>query len=361
MLSLKRLIITQFKNYSYSDFEFSENIVGISGPNGIGKTNILDAIYYCCLTKSYFSSTEQINIKFNFEGFRLEGNFNLNNNDKTVVCIYRNQKKEISLNGNIYEKVSSHIGLLPAVMITPGDISLINEGSEIRRRFLDALISQINKEYLISLLKYNRLIQQRNSLLKSWNVNADAELLDVIDEQLLKPAEYIFNERALFLKNLIPIIQEVHSQIASGEAIVDIRYSSQLSNENFKDLLRQSRNKDVQLQRTTTGVHKDDLLFYLQEGTFKNIASQGQKKSLLFALKLAEYKYILSQKDACILLLDDVFEKLDEQRIENLMKIVCSGKKGQVFITDTHSERLTKAISSVTKNFQLVELGNISE
>lgn len=357
MLYLKQIILTHYKNYKYFEAGFNKSIVGICGLNGKGKTNLLDAIYYCCFTKSYFGGTEQMNTKFGFEGFRIEGKFELNSKKEEVICIYRGGlKKEISLNGVQYEKFSQHIGLLPVVMIAPDDIELIIGGSEGRRKYLDTMMSQLNGDYLNNLIIYNKVLSQRNSLLKNWNENANEELLEILTGQLQSPCEFIFEARKVFFNELLPKVNSFYYKIAPDDQSFEVQYQSQLHRDSFKDLMSLNKNKDIITQRTNAGIHKDDIAFFLKSSVFKSIASQGQKKSLLFALKLAEYEIILNHKEACILLLDDIFEKLDAERMNNLLNWVCKNNKGQVFITDTHRERLEETFNKLEIEAQIIEL-----
>lgn len=359
MLHLNNIKLTQFKNYKFFDIAFNKNIIGICGANGMGKTNLLDAIYYCCFTKSYFGGTDQLNTKFGYDGFRLDANFTLNNKTENVICVYRDySKKELSLNGIAYEKFSKHIGLLPVVMIAPDDINLITGGSEGRRKFLDTMMSQLNDVYLKNLINYNKILIQRNSLLKTWNEKPDDELLNILSSQMEGPAEYIFNARKEFLKELLPKVNSLYYKIAPDEQHFEVQYQSQMNNISFSNLMLENKKKDIITQRTNGGIHKDDMVFLLQSNSFKNIASQGQKKSLLFALKLAEYELILKHKQACILLLDDIFEKLDSVRMNNLMTHVCKNKTGQVFITDTHRQRIEETFSGLDVDAQIIELTN---
>ena len=396
MFRLTKITITQFKNYSFSTFNFTERVIGICGLNGCGKTNLLDAIYFLCFTKSYFTKSDVLNIQFEKDGFRLEGNgvsipvfFNqekkkfinvheakdiapellIDENEHLsessqkqdqIICIYRGAgKKEFLLNGVSYNKYSEHIGKYPCVMIAPDDAELITGGSEDRRRFIDTLISQIDPHYLQQLIIYTKVLQQRNSLLKRFaeQGKTDWALLEVLDEQLLQPGKYIYTVRSQVTIQLIPLVQQFYKQIANNEEDVTLHYQSQLNNGTFESILNQFRTKDFLLQRTNGGIHKDEIGMELNGQNFKNFASQGQRKSLLFALKLAEFELLkLNKGFAPILILDDVFEKLDDNRMSNLLHWVCNENDGQVFISDTHHERLQKAFTNLNTAFQIIEL-----
>lgn len=359
MLRIKSISITQFKNYNNRSFQFNDRIVGICGNNGVGKTNLLDAIHYLCFTKSYFTR-DALNIQNGQTGFRVDGDLAINEKKEKAVCILRETgKKEFSINDAGYEKFSEHIGRYPCVIIAPDDIQIITDGSEERRRFLDALLSQTDKEYLKSLISYNKILVQRNSLLKSFyeTGNKDLSLLDVFDQQLVKPGEYIFNTRKQFLISFLPVVKKMYNEIAKQEEDTELHFQSELNQCTFTELLHLNRQRDIAAQRTTGGIHRDDLVFNLNGQLFKNIASQGQRKSLLFALKLAEMDVLRENKGfAPLLLLDDVFEKLDEDRIANLLRRVCVENDGQVFITDTNQQRLTQHLDEMSIKYQLIQL-----
>jgi len=359
----KKITLTGYKNYQTTTFDFTERIVGICGLNGKGKTNLLDAINYLCFTKSYFSKSDVLNIRFGEEGFRLEGNLqneNEENKSQKIVCIYRAwQKKEFYLDGVAYEKFSHHIGKFPCVIIAPDDIEMITGGSEERRKFIDTLISQIDAEYLQQLIIYNRVLAQRNGFLKNETLRGrfDFALLETLDQQLITPGNYIHKTRKEFFQKLFPLVQQFYKNISGNNEVVSLEYNSLLNENNFEELLIASRQKDRLAQRTNVGIHKDDLIFLLHENVFKSIASQGQRKSLLFACKLAEFEILKKVKGfPPILLLDDVFEKLDESRIKNLLKYVCQENVGQVFITDTHADRLENSLSQFGNAVQIIEL-----
>lgn len=358
-----KISLTDYKNYHNRTFDFTERLVGICGLNGKGKTNLLDAINYLCFTKSYFTKSDTLNTHFEKEGFRLEGELQNQIDDEQpqkIVCIYRaSQKKEFYLDDVAYEKFSHHIGKFPCVVIAPDDIGMITGGSEERRKFLDTLISQVDSEYLRQLITYNKVLAHRNSFLKNEanTGNFDFALLETFDLQLIPPAIYIHKVRKQFSKKLFPLVQQFYKSISGNNEDVSLEYNS-LQNENsFEELLIAARQKDRLTQRTNVGIHKDDLIFLLHENVFKTIASQGQRKSLLFACKLSEFEILKTVKGfPPLLLLDDVFEKLDEGRIKNLLQYVCSENNGQVFITDTHADRLEEALSQFGDTVQIIEL-----
>lgn len=360
MFRLTKIAITQFKNYNLSSFNITERIIGICGLNGRGKTNLIDAIFYCCFTKSYFSKTDGLNIQFDKDGFRLESLFELDGEIQKIVCIHRTMgKKELMLNDVPYEKFSKHIGRFPVVMIAPDDIEMITGGSEERRKFIDTVMSQMDGDYLQQLIQYNKILLQRNSLLKRFaeQGKTDQPLLEVINDQLVKPGNFIYSKRKIFTRELMPLIQKFYHQIADNDEVISLQFDSHLNEYSFENLLNQFREKDLMLQRTNTGIHKDDISMQLNGQPFKTTASQGQRKSLLFALKLAEFELLKQNKGFTpLLLLDDVFEKLDDNRMQQLLQWVCIENEGQVFITDTHKHRLEEAFHGLNTKIQIIEL-----
>jgi DNA replication and repair protein RecF len=360
MLFLRSISLIQFKNYSNRSFDIGERIIAICGNNGAGKTNLLDAVHYLCFTKSYFTRSDSNTVQQGKSGFRIEGNFVLNDNPEKVICILReNGKKEFSVNDRVYEKFSQHIGRYPCVVIAPDDAILITGGSEERRKFLDALLSQLDPVYLQHLIGYNKLVQQRNALLKSFAETGDKNfsLLEVLDDQVIREGEYVFNVRKEFVVSFLPAVKRLYQEITSQPEEVNLLYESELLQVSFEELLRMTRQRDCLMQRTSAGIHRDDIEISLGNQLFRNIASQGQRKSLLFALKLAEMEVLKKEKGfPPLLMLDDVFEKLDESRIGNLLRKVCAGNDGQVFITDTNQDRLKQHLDALSVNYQLIEL-----
>jgi len=360
MLSLKTLTLIQFRNYIQKQFEFNARIVGIVGANGTGKTNILDAIYYLSFTKSYFSRPDAQNVHHAYQGLRVDGQFDIAGNATQVTCILRETgKKEFYFDEELYPKLSQHIGKIPTVMIAPDDVQIITGSSEERRKLIDSLLSQIDANYLRLLIQYNKVLQQRNSLLK---LNAeqgylDEILLGTLDQLLIQYGTPIFEIRTNLLNEWLPLIQQLYISIAGNADAIDIQYHSNLQNNSFENLLHQALPKDKAIQRTSVGIHKDDLIITIQEQSFKQEASQGQRKSLLFAIRLAEWELLKKAKGfSPILLLDDIFEKLDEQRMAHLLGWVATSTDGPVFITDTHKARVADLLGRYIENYQLIEL-----
>jgi len=359
-MHLKKLTLLNFKNCSDVVLDFSENVICFLGNNGQGKTNILDAIFYLSYTKSYFSSIDSHNIQFGLPFFVISGEFSLQDEIVSLNCAVKLGKKKIfRKNKQIYTKLAEHIGEFPVVMITPYDINLILEGSEIRRKFIDSLISQFNRKYLDCLIDYNKLLQQRNIILKKWSdtgVNQES-LLDVIDFQLISKGEYIYKTRNSFLIDFIPEFSFYYKNIAQSEEDVELIYQSALSNNNFKDILKTNLQKDIKLRYTSEGIHRDDLLFKIHKYPLKKYGSQGQQKSFLIALKLAKLNFIKKKKEYYpILLLDDIFDKLDDNRVSYLINLIKDDKLGQVFITETSLSRIPDILSKLKIKHQAFEI-----
>lgn len=359
---LSKLSILNFKNSSSVDLELSAGVNAFTGDNGEGKTNLLDAIHYLSLCKSYFNSTDAQNVKRGEDIFFLQGVFQINEIAETISCGFkRNQKKVLKRNQKEYERLSEHIGLIPVVMISPTDVSLITDGSEERRRFLDSIISQFNRPYLDDLINYGKVIMQRNAYLKQayQSRRFDLDSLSIWDEQLVPLGNRIHQVRKEFIDELIPIFRKFYDFISGGKESIHIDYESALNEKSLEELLKVNLEKDKVLQYTSAGIHRDDLLFVINEFPVKKFASQGQQKSFLIALKLAQFEFMARQKNMKpILLLDDIYEKLDEQRISRLMELVSKHNFGQIFITDTHIERVRAIFEKIKEEVRCFDVSN---
>ncbi|MEC3906992.1 DNA replication and repair protein RecF [Tamlana sp. 2201CG12-4] len=357
---LKSLSLLNYKNFESKSFIFNEKINCIVGNNGIGKTNVLDAIYHLSFGKSYFNPIAIQNIKHGQDFFVINGDYHKENKtEKVVISLKRGQKKSIKRNGKAYEKFSEHIGFLPLVIISPADRDLIIEGSNTRRKFIDSVISQSDKNYLNHLINYNKVLAQRNALLKYFALNHtfNNDTLEVYNTQLAEYGTLIFKKRDAFLKTFIPIFKSRYQSISNNNEIVDLIYHSDLFEDNLSTLLKASINKDRALQYTSIGIHKDDLYFNIEEHLIKKFGSQGQQKSFLIALKLAQFDFIKAQSGVNpILLLDDIFDKLDEQRVAQIIKLVDNENFGQLFISDTHTERTEKAVKQAHQSYEIFKL-----
>lgn len=357
---LKHLNILNYKNISQVELPFCDGINCFVGPNGAGKTNLLDAIYYLSFCKSYFNSIDSQNICHSEEFFVIQGGFDRNDSDEHVyVALKRNQKKQFKRNKKEYSRLSEHIGLLPLVMISPSDERLIVEGSDQRRKYIDSVVSQYDKSYLEKIIRYNRALLQRNALIKKNNQLSKGLVaqLDVWDEQMCLLGKKIFEDRTAFIEQLVPVFRSFYEHISGGHEVVDIAYTSHFQKGDVLKMLRQNREKDMILGYTTKGIHKDDLQFLLSGQAVKKEGSQGQKKSFLIALKLAQYEF-LSRFNGFgpILLLDDVFDKLDEERGNRLIQLVSQDRFRQIFITDTQKKRLGEIVDKTGKENRFFEV-----
>lgn len=347
---LRSVNIRNYKNYRQEFIEFSERFALINGDNGSGKTNLIDSIYYICMCKSYFTRSDALVMRSDETYFRLEAIFENDTEKLEVICKYvAGKQKEFIAGGITYDRLSEHIGRFPVVIITPNDIDLIYKASDERRRFLDIAISQLDNAYLIALLEYNRVLQQRNALLKNFESTSDAiSVLQVFDKQLSKAGIVIHVKRKNFIKAFEPIFYSVYNALCQNRETPVINYSSQLHAENFATLLSNNRSRDIESQRSTVGIHKDELEFSLNGLSVKESASQGQVKSVLLALKLAQFLIIVEQTGKHpILLLDDVFEKLDTHRLKALFQLLKSNDFNQVLITDADAERSKRILSEM--------------
>ncbi|TAK42222.1 MAG: DNA replication and repair protein RecF, partial [Saprospiraceae bacterium] len=341
-MHLQKLILTNFKNYEFQTLEFSPRLNLITGLNGMGKTNLLDAVYFLCMGKSR-SSTDRNVLRRGADFFRLEGWFFRNGKkEKIVAKVVPGNQKTLERNDNLYPRIGDHVGWLPVVFKAPDDTGLAMDGSEERRRFLDNTLCQLRQQYLQQLMAYNKVLQMRNAALKQFaeKHNFNEALLTTYDQHLLEPAAFILEQRTNFITRFEPLFQKYYRLICSEKETADCCYRSQLTGQDYATLLKQTLEKDRVLQRTTAGIHKDDLAFQLDELPLKRFASQGQLKSFVLSLKLAQYECLKQEKDVRpILLLDDLFDKLDDERVNQLIQLLVKQEFGQVFITDTHLER----------------------
>jgi DNA replication and repair protein RecF len=357
---LKTLSLLNYKNFESQTFEFDDKINCLVGRNGIGKTNVLDAIYHLSYGKSYFNPISSQNIKHDEDFFVIDGLYTKDERDeKIVVSLKRGQKKIIKRNGKDYERFSDHIGYLPLVIISPADRDLIIEGSDTRRKFLDSVISQGDKSYLKDLISYNKVLTQRNSLLKYFALNStfDQNSLDAFDYQMIKHGQPIFEKRKVFLEEFIPIFKSRYKAISNDIEQVNLVYKSDLLHSDFASILKDSIKRDRTLQYSSVGLHKDDLKLEIEDYSIKKFGSQGQQKSYLIALKLAQFDFLKQQTNQNpILLLDDIFDKLDSQRVQQIISLVDDQNFGQLFISDTHAERTEEVVKSVHQSYKMFQL-----
>ena len=357
---VKNLKIINFKNHPEKSFDFSSEINCFVGNNGAGKTNILDALHYISMGKSFLGNSDFQNIKEDENFFSIESEIEgEEKNDIIKILLQKETKKIIKKNEKTYERMADHIGFLPSVMISPYDANLISDGGESRRKFLDTMISQTDSEYLFNLIQYQKTLQQRNALLKYFQKNRtfDLDSLEIYNEPITKFGTQIFKKRQLFVEAILPTIQHFYTIISKGNEKVTVIYESDLNEDNFENLLTKNLEKDRQLTYTSKGIHKDDLRFEMNGNLIKKFGSQGQQKSFLIALKLAQIKRIkeITNKNP-ILLLDDIFDKLDDNRVSQLIELVNEQNFGQIFITDTHKERTESVVKRINEESKIFEI-----
>ena len=361
-MHLKNLQINQFKNHTQSNFSFTKQVNCFVGDNGAGKTNILDAIHYLSQSKSYFNHIDAQNIQFKMDYFMLKGNFSKHEITDEIQCnLVDGEGKTLKKNQKKYKRFSEHIGQFPSVIISPTDSNLILEGSDVRRKYLDISIAQYNQNYLKTLINYNKALKQRNALLKQFSERGyfDELSLEIYDKQLIQLGTLIHSERTDFLKYLTPVFNKYYAEISESKEVVNLVYNSQLNESDFKDLLKGSKVKDRLSNYTQVGTHKDDIIFKMNSYPIKKIGSQGQQKSFLIALKLAQFEFIKNQIGfKPILLLDDIFDKLDDNRVLKLISFVNKGVFGQVFITDTHTKRSEDILTKANIPYSIFKIQN---
>jgi len=361
-LHLARINVLNFRNHREAELELGPEVNCFVGPNGVGKTNLLDAVYYLSLGKSYFEAVDMHNILQGEELFMVQGAMHTDAGEDTVLCsVRKGQRKILSRNRKEYDRLADHVGRYPVVMITPYDGQLILEGSEVRRRFLDGLIAQFDKAYLEALIRYNRALAQRNAMLKRFAETGGGSLaqLEPWDEQLITHGTAVFEVRKAFMQELIPLLDSHYRGISAGPEHVALSYRSSLLEEPLRDLLAHSWDRDRAAQYTTVGIHKDDLEFTINERPLKRYGSQGQQKTYLIALKLAQFDLTHSRTKARpILLLDDIFDKIDPQRMRHLLKLLSDQRFGQVIITDTDASRLHHALDGLDLDVRFFHLAH---
>lgn len=366
-MHLSHLHLVNFKNYEEADFSLVEGINGFVGPNGSGKTNILDAVYYLSMCKSYLNVLDRQNIRFNEHFFSVLGDWMKNDQMFQIHCAVKiNSKKVFRKNKKEYEKLADHIGQFPVVMISPYDRDLIAEGSELRRRWMDGIMSQLDREYLDQIQRYGKVLEQRNALLKNMFEHRlfDEESIEPWNIQLVELGTMIYEKRKLFVSQFIPYFQDFYQNISSGSEEVSFSYKSQLESAEFSILLKESERKDAITQYTNVGIHKDDLIFLINDHPVKKFGSQGQQKSFIIALRLAQYEWLKNHLHVKpVLLLDDVFDKLDSMRVSKLLELVSHNYFGQVLVTDTDKDRLSLILKNLTIEKKLfnVNFGKITE
>lgn len=348
---LEKLVVSDFRNIALQEIEFSPNVNCISGNNGEGKTNLLDAIYYLSMTKSAFSTSDRFNFRHGTDEFAIAGTYRMENGLSSKFALKMNSKgeKKVKRDDKQYGRVSEHVGVLPVVMVSPSDVSLVSDSGEERRRFVNAVLSQMDREYMSALQQYNRLLLQRNRMLKEMNL--DRSLMEVIDMRMSALALPVYEARKRLVEDLNPIVAEYYKALSGGSETVGIVYESELSKAPLDELLAASFDKDRILKYTSAGLQRDDFAFSMNGYPIRRHGSQGQQKSFLVSLKFAQYDIMKKNYGfAPLLLLDDVFDKLDMGRISNLLQMVASNDFGQIFITDSNKVRMSSIVDGLTKD-----------
>ncbi len=348
-MRLQNLQLINFKNYSEVRLDVSAKINVLVGKNGSGKTNLLDAIHYLSLTKSAFSN-DNFAIRHGEQFFTVKGLFQHGSNLQELTCSIQTGAKKVFREGvNEYQKLSEHIGKYPIVLIAPDDTDLVKEGSEERRKFFDSIISQIDRHYLEALIQYSHALKQRNSLLKMFaeSNNFDEIALESYDQVLIRSGEHIFKKRKDFIDEFLPVFRHFYTFIVADEH-AEMEYKSELSKVDLRTGLKSNRQRDLFLQRSNFGIHRDDYQFFLGEGDLKRLGSQGQQKSFIIALKLTQFEILKRHKGfKPILLLDDIFDKLDDFRIGKLLQLIQNDDLGQLFITDARPDRTSTLLRDI--------------
>lgn len=359
-MQLNSLKLQNFKNFEGQHLEFQNKINCFIGPNGVGKTNLLDAMYHLAFGKSYFQASSRDCIKFGSDYFYIEGLFQKNGVEEKVICSYKiESKKTLSCNDKVVKKLSDHIGLIPTVMVSPYDRNLIDGPSRERRKFVDGVISQINGEFLQNLLTYNKVLTNRNAYLKLVAIKKqfDKQILETYNQQLKTAGNYLYIHRKSFVEQFTPILTKRYDHISSKSESIGLTFQSQLHDSNLAELLKESLDTDLRLGYTTKGVHRDDLGISLKDKPIRKFGSQGQQKSVLTALKLAQFDFLKSKTNTSpLLLLDDAFDKLDQSRVYQIINLVDDEYFSQIFVTDTNIDRTHQVLSNLKTDYQIFEL-----
>lgn len=358
---IEKINLLNFKNFEEVAVQLHRKVNCFVGNNGVGKTNLLDAVYYLCMTKSYFQVSDQYSIRHNSEFMSLQALITIDGISDEIHCgLKPGNRKQIRKNKKEYPKISDHIGNYPVVMVSPSDSSLITDGSEERRKYLNAVISQYDHQYLEDVIFYNKVLAQRNKLLKELNKLQDSgELIDIYNEQLIPPGNRIFEKRKNFVELLTPVFKYYYSTISGAKEDVDLSYTSQLSGNRFEDLMQKSLRNDTMAQTTTNGIHKDDLELIMNGNSIRKIGSQGQQKTFMVALKLAQFDFIRKiKKIPPLLLLDDIFDKFDVNRVKQILHLVSDDNFGQIFITHTNESRMLELLSGFPESYTLFRVEN---
>jgi DNA replication and repair protein RecF len=347
---VKNLSLVSFRNYQELSLKLHPKLNCFVGDNGVGKTNLLDSVYYLCMCKSYFNSNDLYSIRKDDDFMVLQAEVNREEKQEELYCaLKRGNKKQFRRNKKEYGKLSDHVGLFPVVMVSPSDMQLITEASEERRKYINSVISQYDRAYLECMIQYNHILAQRNKFLKdSHERRSEDDLLEILDDQLIKAGEYIFTKRKSFIENFIPVFSDYYHSISGGHENIELIYSSQLNEGTFSDMLSGARTRDRHIQYTSVGIHKDDLILNLEGRSIKHIGSQGQLKTFLVSLKFAQFEFLRRLKNIPpLLLLDDVFDKLDSKRVRNILQLVHNESFGQIFITHTSQEGMKAILSDL--------------
>jgi DNA replication and repair protein RecF len=359
-MHLQTLSLLDYKNIEQADLEFCAKLNCFLGDNGAGKTNLLDAIYYLSFSKSFFNSADLQNVRHTREMFMLQGKYLRQDNDEVISVGFKlGRKKQFKRNQKLYKRLTDHIGLFPLVMVSPSDGSLILGGSDERRKFMDGVIAQFDREFLNALMRYNRVLMQRNSLLKRFaeERNFDADTLSIYDEQMVEYGTLIHEKRKAFVDKIIPVFQYFYTFISGGKEMVSLTYQSTVDGGNYREKLNDGQSKDRMAQYSTVGVHKDDMTLNLGDFSIKKLGSQGQTKTFLIALKFAQFEFLKNASNIKpILLLDDIFDKLDANRVGKIIELVSNDQFGQIFITDTNREHLDGILSRMNSEYRIFRI-----